>query len=57
MELANAVTNQRNAMIEAKIKQLELKATIPVAIVFFGFMIILVTGFGIQVIEGLSGAN
>lgn len=54
MELANAVTNQRNAMIEAKIKTLELKATLPVAIVFFGFMIILITGFGIQIIEGLN---
>lgn len=55
MELANTVTNQRNAMIEGKIKKLELNATLPVAIVFFGFMIILITGFGIQIIEGMNG--
>jgi Flp pilus assembly protein TadB len=47
-ELADAVANQRATKIEAKIKKLELVATVPVALVFFGFMIILLIGFGIQ---------
>jgi Flp pilus assembly protein TadB len=49
MELANSVSRQRESMIEAKIKKLELKATLPVAFVFFGFMIILLTAFGLQI--------
>ncbi|MCB0320021.1 MAG: type II secretion system F family protein, partial [Bdellovibrionales bacterium] len=48
-ELADAVGNQRETKIEAKIKTLELQATGPVALVFFGFLIILLIGFGIQI--------
>jgi pilus assembly protein TadC len=48
-ELADAVGNQREARIDEKIKKLELKATVPVAIVFFGFMMIILSGFGIQI--------
>ncbi len=47
-ELADAVSTQRETKIEAKIKQLELKATAPVAIVFAGFLIILLIGFGLK---------
>jgi Flp pilus assembly protein TadB len=48
-ELADAVGAQREAKIEAKIKKLELEATGPVALVFCGFLVILLIGFGLQV--------
>ncbi|MCB0329227.1 MAG: type II secretion system F family protein [Bdellovibrionales bacterium] len=48
-ELADAVANQRETKIEAKIKKLELEATGPVALVFMGFLLILLIGFGIQI--------
>ncbi len=48
-ELADAVANQREAKIETKIKKLELEATVPVAVVFCGFLIILLSGFGLQI--------
>lgn len=48
-ELADAVASQRETRIEAKIKKLELEATGPVALVFFGFLIILLSSFGLQV--------
>ncbi len=48
-ELADAVANQRETKIDAKIKKLELAATGPVALVFMGFLVILLIGFGLQV--------
>jgi Flp pilus assembly protein TadB len=48
-ELADAVAMQRETKIEEKIKKLELEATGPVALVFVGFMIILLVGFGLQI--------
>lgn len=48
-ELADAVSQQRETKIEAKIKTLELQATGPVAMVFMGFILILLIGFGIQI--------
>lgn len=53
-ELADAVSTQRETKIEAKIKKLELEATGPVALVFCGFLVILLIGFGIQ-IQGAFG--
>lgn len=53
-ELADAVSQQRETQIEAKIKKLELEATGPVALVFAGFMGILLIGFGLQ-IQGAFG--
>ena len=50
-ELADAVSTQRETKIEAKIKQLELKATAPVAVVFGGFLIILLIGFGLKLMD------
>ena len=50
-ELADSVSNQRETKIEAKIKSLELHATGPVGLVFAGFFIILLIGFGLQ-LEG-----
>lgn len=48
-ELADAVSSQRESKIETKIKKLELEATVPVAVVFCGFLIIIISGFGIQI--------
>ena len=50
-ELADAVSSQRETKIEAKIKKLELAATGPVALVFAGFMVSLLMGFGLQVMK------
>lgn len=50
-ELADAVSSQRETRIEAKIKRLELEATGPVALVFLGFFIILLTCIGMQMIK------
>lgn len=47
-ELGNAVSSQRETMIEAKIKKLELKATGPVALVFAGFMATLMAGLMVR---------
>ena len=47
-ELADAVAGQRETKIEAKIKRLELEATGPVALVFLGFIGIVLIGFGLQ---------
>ena len=44
MELADSVNTQRETKVEALIKQLELKATGPVALVFLGFIIIILIG-------------
>jgi Flp pilus assembly protein TadB len=49
-ELADAVGAQREVKIEEKIKKLELEATAPVALVFFGYIVILLVGFGLQII-------
>jgi len=48
-ELAEAVSNQREARVEEKIKKLELEATLPVALVFCGFLITFLVGFFIQI--------
>ena len=54
MELADSVNTQRETKVEALIKQLELKATGPVALVFLGFIIIILIGFGIQIKKGMA---
>lgn len=50
-DLADAVATQRSTQVEERIKKLELAATGPVALVFVGFMIILLTGFGLQMFK------
>lgn len=49
-ELADAVAAQRETRIEAKIKKLELEATAPVSLVFAGFLVIIILGFGLQIV-------
>ncbi len=53
-ELADAVASQRETAIDAKIKKLELTATGPVALVFAGFLVILLIGFGIQIMQAFE---
>jgi Flp pilus assembly protein TadB len=48
-ELADSVSSQRENRIEGVIKRLELVATGPVALVFIGFMTIILVGFGLQI--------
>lgn len=50
-ELADAVSQQRETRIEAVIKKLELKATLPVTLVFMGFILILLIGFFLQIMD------
>jgi pilus assembly protein TadC len=52
-ELADAVSAQRETKVEAKIKKLELEATAPVALVFFGYLVILLIGFLLQILTAL----
>lgn len=53
-ELADSVSSQRETAIEGKIKRLELEATGPVGLVFFGFMIIFLSGLGAQVMKAFG---
>ena len=53
-DLSEAVSASRETAVEAKIKKLELNATAPVALVFFGFIIIILIGFGTILITALS---
>ena len=53
-EMADAVSTQRETKIEAKIKKLELEATGPVALVFMGFLLILLTCIGMQMIKAFG---
>ncbi len=50
-ELADTVSSQRETTIEGIIKKLELKATGPVGLVFFGFMVIFLSGLAAQVMK------
>ncbi len=52
-DLADSVGSQREAKIEEKIKKLELAATGPVALVFFGYLVILLIGFGLQIMTAM----
>lgn len=50
-ELADAVSKQREAKIEEQIKKLEVKASGPVSMVFAGFMIALIGGLFLRIME------
>lgn len=53
-ELADSVSSQRETKVETKIKKLELEATLPVTMVFAGFLVILLAGFGTQVMKAFK---
>lgn len=54
-DLSESVTTERETQVEAKIKTLELRATGPVSLVFLGYLLILLVGFGMSVMKGISG--
>lgn len=53
-ELADTVSNQREAKIDGEIKKLELKATGPVSMVFLAFVLLLGLGIAAQVLVGMG---
>ncbi len=53
-DLADSVSAQREARVEERIKKLELDATAPVALVFFGYLVILLVGFGLQIVVNMG---
>jgi Flp pilus assembly protein TadB len=53
-ELAETVSSQREAKIESSIRQLELKATGPVSMVFLAFVMLLGLGIAAQIMAGMD---
>ncbi len=53
-DLSESVSSSREMRVEEKIKKLELSATAPVAMVFAGFLGLLIIGFGFQMSKGMS---
>lgn len=53
-DLSESVSSSREMRVEEKIKKLELSATAPVAMVFAGFLGLLIIGFGYQMSKGMS---
>lgn len=54
-DLSESVSSERETKVEEKIKKLELAATGPVALVFAGFLFILLIGFGMTLLKAISG--
>ena len=54
-DLSESVSSERETRVEEKIKKLELAATGPVALVFAGFLFILLIGFGMTLLKAISG--
>jgi Flp pilus assembly protein TadB len=54
-DLSESVSAERETKVEEKIKKLELAATAPVALVFAGFLFILLVGFGRTLLKGMGG--
>jgi|GEM_PF-631813 len=56
-ELSDAIMIQKQVLTEARIAKLPVMATLPLAMVFAGFFLILLSGLGARVFEGLNGIN
>jgi pilus assembly protein TadC len=54
-DLSESVSSERETKVEEKIKKLELAATGPVALVFAGFLFILLVGFGRTLLKAMEG--
>jgi pilus assembly protein TadC len=54
-DLSESVSSERETKVEEKIKKLELAATGPVALVFSGFLFILLIGFGMTLLKAITG--
>lgn len=55
-DLSESVSSERETKVDEKIKKLELSATGPVALVFAGFLFILLIGFGMTLLKAMGGA-
>lgn len=53
-DLSESVSSERETRVEEKIKKLELAATGPVALVFAGFLFILLIGFGMTLLKAMG---
>lgn len=53
-DLSESVSAERETKVEEKIKKLELAATAPVALVFAGFLFILLVGFGRTLLKAME---
>ena len=53
-DLSESVSSERETKVDEKIKKLELAATGPVALVFAGFLFILLVGFGMTLMKAIS---
>jgi pilus assembly protein TadC len=53
-DLSESVSTERETKVEEKIKKLELAATGPVALVFAGFLFILLVGFGRTLLKAMG---
>ena len=54
-DLSESVSSERETKVDEKIKKLELAATGPVALVFAGFLFILLIGFGMTLLKAIQG--
>ena len=54
-DLSESVSSERETRVDEKIKKLELAATGPVALVFAGFLFILLVGFGMTLLTAMNG--
>lgn len=53
-DLSESVSAERETKVDEKIKKLELVATLPVTLVFAGFLIILLLGFGMSLLKAVG---
>lgn len=53
-DLSESVSSERETKVDEKIKKLELAATGPVALVFAGFLFILLIGFGMTLLKAMG---
>lgn len=53
-DLSESVSAERETKVDEKIKKLELVATVPVTLVFAGFLIILLLGFGMSLLKAVG---
>jgi Flp pilus assembly protein TadB len=53
-DLSESVSAERETKVDEKIKKLELVATVPVTLVFAGFLVILLLGFGMSLLKAIG---
>jgi pilus assembly protein TadC len=53
-DLSESVSAERETKVDEKVKKLELVATLPVTMVFAGFLFILLIGFGMSLLKAMG---